>query len=117
VLSPLLFLIYVNDIPLDQARGCRAGQFADDVTGWTSARTVRGTFFPIQRALDLIGNWCSQWRIKLNVNKTQLVSFKHTRMTPRGKIKKSIKLYDKVVEQSKALSVVGVNFGCRGSLS
>ena len=32
VLSPLLFLIYVNDIPIQPSNRCRGGQFADDIS-------------------------------------------------------------------------------------
>src|SRR5580698_2974818 len=79
VLSPLLYLIYVNDLPVEPSNNCRVGQFADDVNVWTLYRSKKVAFLRLQRALNEIQKWCSKWRIKLNVAKTQLVLFSWTR--------------------------------------
>ena len=75
VLSPLLYLIYVNDLPLGQVRKVRAGQFADDVDIWTSERSTLYSYRRLQESLDKISAWCAKWRVKLNVGKTQLTTF------------------------------------------
>ena len=61
VLSPLLFLIYVNDLPIQPINSCRAGQFADDVSSWTSWTNKKVTFKRLQRTLDDVQKWCSKW--------------------------------------------------------
>jgi hypothetical protein len=38
VLSPLLFLIYVNDLPIHPAKNCDAAQFADYLSLWAMAK-------------------------------------------------------------------------------
>lgn len=113
VLSPLLFLIYVNDIPLKTARNCRAGQFADDVNIWASSRNQSMTYAHLQRALKLVEGWCSKWRIKLNVAKTQLITF----TTNRGKPKQKLKLFDQEIDEQKELTVLGVTFDKRCSFA
>jgi len=104
VLSPLLYLIYVNDIPIEPKNNCRAGQFADDISLWTSYANKRVTYLRLQRALDDIQKWCSKWRIKLNVTKTQLVTFSHT------KTKMTLKLFGESIHEQNELTLLGVTF-------
>lgn len=122
VLSPLLFLIYVNDIPLARpASNVRAGQFADDVNMWTSARTLPMAFTRLQRTLGEIEKWCSVWRIKINVAKTQLVQFRRVvkpkrvrgnlvRGNPTVRGKRTLKLFNQVIEEQRTMKVLGVHF-------
>jgi len=79
VLSPLLYLVYVNDIPIQPTGNCHAGQFADDMNVWTSCKKYRVANVRLQRALTEIERWCSKWRIKINVAKTQLLPFTNRR--------------------------------------
>jgi len=111
VLSPLLFLIYVNDIPIDPYGQCRAGQFADDTNMWTTG-TIAQTRLRLQTALDHIEEWCARWRIKLNVNKTQLTPF----TLGRGHAKLELKLFDQTVATVPRLKVLGVTFDRNASM-
>ena len=104
VLSPLLYLIYVNDLPPKPSNNCRVGQFADDVNVWTSYRSKKVAFLRLKRALNEIQKWCSKWRIKLNVAKTQLVSFSWTRQ------KLELKLFDQKITEQNELTMLGVVF-------
>ena len=102
VLSPLLYLIYVNDLPIQPINNCRAGQFADDVNTWTSYPNKSVTFKRLQRSLNEIQRWCSKWRIKLNVGKTQLVCF-----SCKGS-KLKLEMFGKTIEEADAMTVLGV---------
>jgi len=102
VLSPLLYLIYVNDLPIQPVNNCRAGQFADDVNTWTSYPNKSVTFKRLQRSLNDIQRWCSKWRIKLNVGKTQLVCFS------RKKRKLKLEMFGKTIEEANAMKMLGV---------
>ena len=104
VLSPLLFLVYVNDMPLQPSNKCRAGQFADDMSLWTSDTCKKVTFLRLQRCLNDIERWCSKWRIKLNVAKTQLVSFSRTKQ------KLELKLFGQCIREQNELKLLGVCF-------
>jgi exonuclease III len=111
VLSPLLFTIYVNDLPVHPANNIRAGQFADDLSLWTSAKKKRVNFLRLQRALNDVELWCSIWHIKINVNKTQLVSYKHE----KKKTKKTweLKLFGQTIKEQKHMKLLGVLFDQR----
>jgi hypothetical protein len=109
VLSPLLYLIYVNDLPIHPANKCDAGQFADDLSMWTAAKSKKQTYLRLQRALDDIELWCSIWRIKLNVAKTQLVNF--TRKKDKERLE--LKLFGQPIKEQNELKLLGVTFDKR----
>ena len=74
VLNPLLFLIYVNDIPIDPLNNnVSVSQFADDLGFWTFAKNGRIIQYRLAKTLSDLEIWCSKWRIKLNAKKTQLL--------------------------------------------
>lgn len=75
VLSPLLFLIYVNDLAVDPRDQVHVSQFADDLGFWTSAKSIQYVQARLQRALTKLEDWCSMWRIKINAGKSQVILF------------------------------------------
>ena len=66
VLSPLLFLIYVNDLPKLHNRQNSKSQFADDTALWAASKNVQFTAKLLQKDLRKLAKWCVKWRIKLN---------------------------------------------------
>ena len=103
VLSPLLFLIYVNDIPIDPSNNqVKISQFADDLGMWTYA--PRNPFLQkrLARTLADLEKWCPKWRIKLNAKKPQLLLIrKSTRPSKKDKQSgKSITFWRKITNGS-----------------
>ena len=74
ILSPLLFLLYVNDVPITEPTKCT--QYADDIGIYTSHKNKNYLQRSLQRQIDTLEAWCSKWFIKLNSKKTQLILFK-----------------------------------------
>ena len=73
-LSPLLFLIYVNDMPNPTHHQTNKSQFADDSGQWAVSRNIDLAAEYLQRDLDKLVRWCAKWRIKLNKKKKVLKS-------------------------------------------
>ena len=73
-LSPLLFLIYVADIPKG-GKNVNTSQFADDIAIWTSITQPEKTNKNLQENLNKLKDWCNKWRIGLNAGKTKLLIF------------------------------------------
>ena len=71
ILSPLLFILFVNDIPVRQA--CQVTQYTDDIAIYTSHRNPRYLEAHLQKQVDVLEDWCEDWFIKLNAKKTQLM--------------------------------------------
>ena len=74
-LSPLLFLIYVNDIPNPSHHQTNKLQFADDAGQWAMSKPINLAAKYLQRDLDKLASWCAKWRIKLNPEKTKVMIF------------------------------------------
>ncbi len=71
VLGPLLFLVYVNDIP-SLCSLSSVFMFADD-TKLTSNNSCSHTH--LQRDLDALYSWCQTWKVKVNSSKCSVMNF------------------------------------------
>ena len=82
VLGPLLFLIYVNDLP-----GCihnsRAQLYADDTVIYQKHQSVCCAVQSLQDDLDRLVRWCDQNKLTINVKKTKAMVFT---TSPRKKL-------------------------------
>ena len=74
-LSPLLFLIYANDMPNPSHHQTNKSQFADDTGQRAVSKNIDLAAEYLQRNLDKLTRWCAKWRIKLNPEKTKAVIF------------------------------------------
>jgi len=73
-LSPLLFLVAINDLP-DVLTGVEASLFADDSSIFqsTGKNQLNKTTDIIQRNLDAVQNWCNKWGFEMSADKTVAV--------------------------------------------
>lgn len=74
VLGPILFLIYINDLPLNESLA-RYTLFADDTTILCSADTYQGSLDGSMAAQDRAKNWFCSSRLLLNETKTNRMLF------------------------------------------
>ena len=72
-LSPLIYIISVNDLPTGENRGTQQFQFADDIAICGSGKDKLMAVRKVQRAVDDVESWCRKWRVKLNGDKSNLV--------------------------------------------
>ena len=105
VLSPLLFLIYIND--LNQAlRFCKVHHFADDTNLIHFSKSVYRLNKYVNLGLKNLTYWLNANRILLNMKKTELVIFKHQRKKLDSPIK--VKLNLKSLYPSKSIKYLGI---------
>ena len=69
VLSPLLFLIYINDLPKPHHRQNSKSQLADDTALWAAIKNVQFAAKLLHKDLRKQAKWCAKRRIKLNPEK------------------------------------------------
>ena len=75
-LSPILFIIYVSDIPQpENEQTTTLLQFANDIVLWSNGRNTVMSERKIQKHLNKITKWCIIWRIKLNPLKNKVLHF------------------------------------------
>lgn len=72
VLGPLLFLIYINDLPLHVS--CHIRMFADDCVIYRTI-TNPSEQQALQHDLNSIQAWCDHWLMTLNPTKCKSLSF------------------------------------------
>ena len=70
VLGPLLFLVYINDLPLHVEKS-KLDMFADDVTLHSSSADMNVIENNLNCDIEKIGAWCLQNRMKINESKTK----------------------------------------------
>ncbi len=73
VLGPLLFIVYVNDIP-DTISNSHCFLFADDAK-LLKVLSSTSDHEELQEDLLAINTWCKQWNLKLNYSKCAVVHF------------------------------------------
>ena len=79
-LSPLLFNIYMADIP--QTRTTELLAYADDTAIAASSRTKWVVIRRLQKHLDSIADWMDRWRLRVNPSKTQAILFNQNKKRP-----------------------------------
>jgi len=72
-LSPDLYNIFTSDIPSTQ--NTLLATYADDTSILSPNNSSEEAFNALQLHLDLIDKWSSDWKIKINADKSVLVSF------------------------------------------
>lgn len=75
VLGPLIFLLFINDLPLHIKNGFVIN-FADDTTIVVSTTSPDNVINLINRACDELKQWCKSNRLILNESKTTCVYFR-----------------------------------------
>uniref|UniRef100_A0A2S2NJB5 Putative RNA-directed DNA polymerase n=1 Tax=Schizaphis graminum TaxID=13262 RepID=A0A2S2NJB5_SCHGA len=72
-LSPYLYLIYTNDIPVNV--NSNLALFADDTMFYTSNRNPNYAIAALQKQVDLALTWFENWRLGINTGKTVAILF------------------------------------------
>ena len=77
ILGPLLFLVYVNDLP-ENTTSSSVALFADDTKCYRAIRTTEDVKH-LQCDLEIINEWCRTWRMNLNQSKSGLLTVTRNR--------------------------------------
>ena len=75
VISPLLFLIYVDDLPDCCPPNTGISTYADDVAIYTQSHSVDQANAALQRAVSAVKNWSDQLKLTLSTNKYEMAFF------------------------------------------
>ena len=75
VLSPLLFLFYINDLADELSDKDVILLFADEVPILSTARNKADAKRSVQAKVDIVSRWNQQWKLQLNVGKSKVSAF------------------------------------------
>ena len=108
VLSPLLFLIYVNDLPTPHHKQNSLFQFADDTAQWAFSLNIHIAAKLLQHDLLKLAMWCAKWRIKLNPTKTKVIIFSRSILARKTEL--NLKLYSETLKVYPQVKFPGITF-------
>ena len=80
VFGPLLFLIYINDLPDEITPSCK--MFADDTSFFSKIESKSYSNIQLNKDLETISKWAFQWKMLFNsdpVKQAIKVCFSHKR--------------------------------------
>ena len=105
-LSPILFIIMINDFP-ELSRYTSDAFFADDCTVWRSGNNLPQILHHLQSDLDLISSWCKRWGFVINTEKTTGIIFTKNKCNQESQI---LKIDGKQIIFKKSCTLLGVTF-------
>ena len=75
VLGPLLFLVFINDLPDVITHGTRVRLFADDCLLYRPIKSPHNQII-LQNDIDRLIQWSKDWSMKFNASKCNIMSVK-----------------------------------------
>jgi hypothetical protein len=72
-LGPVLYLLYINDVPA--TLNSAMAMFADDTAVMAIGETVESSTRKLQSAVNKVAIWTRKWQIKLNESKSVHIDF------------------------------------------
>jgi hypothetical protein len=70
VLSPTLFLIFIDDLVAELPHGIKVALYADDLVMWCIDKYATTATKRLQRAVDALKRWTDKWCITINTEKS-----------------------------------------------
>ena len=115
-LSPILYIIYVNDVTdtLDLSK-LSASQFADDIGLWCTHSDLKTAKLTMQSAIERIESWCQKWYMSMHPAKSKLLllskCFRHWSEVEENGL--SVTLFNEDVSVVNEAKFLGVTFDSR----
>jgi len=110
VISPILFLIMINDFPKTDS-DTSTSLFADDSAIWRSGKNFNHIVQQLQIEVDKITTWCDLWGFKLNEKKCVAIVFTKNRQIAKSTV--LITINQKLLQTVKHVKFLGVTFDQR----
>ena len=105
VLGPLLFLLYINDLP-NVSKILNFYLFADDTNIYYESNSLTELEKSVNRELDKLYLWLNVNRLSLNIDKTNYIIFHPFNKPLKQQI--TIKINKKAIQEKKSLKYLGV---------
>ena len=86
VLSPTLFILFINDIVAELPRGVHAALYADDLVLWSNEEHATTATHRMQLALDSVAAWAESWCVTINREKSTATLFSLSTKKQPGKL-------------------------------
>ena len=109
ILGPLLFCIFINDLPLHiQDKKVRNSLFADDSSLDTSGKTLKEIEVRLHNSITEISDWCKKNRMCLHLEKTKCMVITTRQKHQRSPLCLKLEVNSEIVAQVKEHRVLGL---------
>ena len=102
VVAPILFLIYVSNIPDTPAE---ISQFADDFALFYRSKSNQLIQSKLQASLNVLIKWCDRLKVKINPAKTKYMLFRNP---SKRTTSLSLNINGRQIEEAKTLKFLGI---------
>ncbi|XP_023190232.1 uncharacterized protein LOC111608691 [Xiphophorus maculatus] len=106
IISPMLFIIMINDIFNNIDKSFGVSLFADDGLIWKRGRNIEFVNRKLQEALHSVEAWALEWGFRISISKSKVVVFTNRKLN----IITSLKLYENVIERIDQIKYLGFWF-------
>ncbi|GFV37002.1 probable RNA-directed DNA polymerase from transposon X-element [Trichonephila clavipes] len=103
LLGPLLFNLYINDIP--DYTLTKLNMFADNTAVHTTYKRISSVTYALNKHLKLLEKYYDQWKISINVEKSAAVIF-----TKKRKLPPPPTMYNTTIPWSQSTKYLGIIF-------
>ena len=79
VVSPTLFLIFIDDLVKELPKGIKAALYADDLVMWCTEEYATTATFRMQQAANILAAWAEKWSVSINKDKSSTTLFTLTK--------------------------------------
>jgi hypothetical protein len=109
ILGPLLFIVFVNDLPMNLS-DCETDLYADDTTVYVVGKSVHDIEVKLEHNMLVVAQWCQCNDLQINVNKTDcmLITTRQKRCHLEGATM-SVNLNEEVIPVCCNQKVLGIN--------
>ena len=108
VLGPLLFLLYINDLPLHLKKELISSLFADDSSIHSASKSIDELNSDLQDGLDEVNNWCTKNCMSIHPEKTKSMVVTTRQKHQRAPLLLNLSLDDKKIQQVSEHKVLGL---------
>ena len=82
VISPTLFLIFIDDLLKKLPKHIKAALYADDLVMWCTEEYATTATYRMQQAVNELATWANQWNVSINKEKSSTTLFTLTKQQP-----------------------------------
>ena len=107
VLSPLLFILYINDLTTN-IKTPQISLYADDVAIWTQESNLQKAEGLLQESLDELDRWSRKWKMELSTSKSECSFF--TTNTHEAKWRPTLTLSGQPLRYNSNPKFLGVTY-------
>ena len=108
ILGPLLFLMYINDLPI-ASKVLDPIMFADDTNLFYSHYDIKILFNTVNEELKKLVIWFTSNKLSLNIKKTKYTFFHKNSVKDKIPLKlPDLHIFDKTIERTSSIKFLGV---------